>query len=248
MRQDEGRLIRSYAVAHGPGPVRFPQDPRWHQFVHARTGVVRIETDEGSWTLPSDRGLWIAAGVTHRADVVQRADMRTLYLPEREPLLDDRIAVVEMTPLTRETVAHLVRIAPVVIDHVGRAWLTVLREQVRALDVAPVDLPAVRAEPAATVARALRADPGTDRSIDELAHAANASRRTIERDFRAATGLSVGEWRRRLRVLLALEQLAAGVPVGRVAVDAGYATQSAFGAMFRAELGTSPGRYFSNDR
>ena len=71
------------------------------------------------------------------------------------------------------------------------------------------------------------------------------SRRQLERVFRADTGLSLGQYRERARLLAALPRLAAGEPVARVATDVGYATPSAFGAMFRRVLGVSPTAYFS---
>jgi len=47
-----------------------------------------------------------------------------------------------------------------------------------------------------------------------------------------------------MHILAALPRLAHGEPVARVAADVGYATPSAFGAMFKRVLGTSPSRYF----
>jgi AraC-like DNA-binding protein len=46
-------------------------------------------------------------------------------------------------------------------------------------------------------------------------------------------------------VLEALRLLAADVPVTTVATRVGYATPSAFGAAFRAELGGTPARWFT---
>ncbi|ALE83293.1 hypothetical protein XF36_09110 [Pseudonocardia sp. HH130629-09] len=49
-----------------------------------------------------------------------------------------------------------------------------------------------------------------------------------------------GRWRTLLRMRVAPEQLAAGGPVGVVARHVGYATPSAFVAVFRRETGTTP--------
>lgn len=81
-----------------------------------------------------------------------------------------------------------------------------------------------------------------------MAAAAAASRRTLERLFLEQTGLPVGRWRQRARLVAALRLLADGVPVTTVAHRVGYSTPNAFGAMFRAELGTSPARYFARTR
>ncbi|MFX3311484.1 helix-turn-helix domain-containing protein, partial [Klebsiella pneumoniae] len=69
------------------------------------------------------------------------------------------------------------------------------------------------------------------------------SSRTLTRRFRAETGFSFNEWRQRIRLLRALELLAAGKPVTAIALDLGYDNVSAFIALFRRMFGTTPGRY-----
>ena len=88
------------------------------------------------------------------------------------------------------------------------------------------------------------ADPRATVRIDVLARDVGASRRTLERVFLLETGMTIGRWRQRLRLLDALRRLAEGEPVTAVAHAVGYSTPSAFGAMFRHELGDTPGRYF----
>ncbi|MDF7777803.1 helix-turn-helix transcriptional regulator, partial [Sphingomonas sp. AOB5] len=83
-----------------------------------------------------------------------------------------------------------------------------------------------------------------DASVSDIAAGAGMSLRVLERRFLAETGLSLGRWRRQARLLAAMERLAAGDPVKRVAAGAGYATPSAFVAAFRATFGETPGRYF----
>jgi AraC-like DNA-binding protein len=53
------------------------------------------------------------------------------------------------------------------------------------------------------------------------------------------------KWRERLRLLRALRLLAANEPVTNVALDLGYASTSAFIAMFKRAFGTTPRRYFT---
>ena len=102
-------------------------------------------------------------------------------------------------------------------------------------------------ERAQALARAI-AGPAGDATIDDLARSVGASRRTLERTFVAETGLTIGAWRQRQRLLRALELLAHGEPVTTVALAVGYRTPSAFTAMFHEQLGTTPTRYFRPDR
>ncbi|MCY1215799.1 HTH-type transcriptional regulator NimR [compost metagenome] len=53
----------------------------------------------------------------------------------------------------------------------------------------------------------------------------------------------MGAWRQRARLMRAQEMLAAGAAVTTVALELGYDNVSAFIAMFKRELGTTPGRY-----
>ena len=55
--------------------------------------------------------------------------------------------------------------------------------------------------------------------------------------------MTVGEWRRRMRLLHAVRLLAEGQSVTTVALEAGYSSVSAFVAVFMKTFGTTPGRY-----
>ena len=109
---------------------------------------------------------------------------------------------------------------------------------------APLELPELSDPRAERVAAMLRADPADRRPLAELAAAAGASHRTIERLFASETRMSFGRWRVRHRMITALEQLAHGDSVSNVAYAVGYETPSSFIAAFRASFGTTPTAYF----
>jgi AraC-like DNA-binding protein len=96
------------------------------------------------------------------------------------------------------------------------------------------------------VAEVLSVDPGDPRSLNAICADAGASKRTIERIFLSETHLSLGQWRQQLRLVRSLRLLAAGEKITRVAFDLGYSTPSAFIAMFRKALGTTPRQYFAD--
>lgn len=70
-----------------------------------------------------------------------------------------------------------------------------------------------------------------------------ASSRTLSRVFLREAGMTFSEWVRRMRLSLALDRLKAGQSVTTVALDLGYASPSAFCAMFRKMLGSTPTRF-----
>jgi AraC-like DNA-binding protein len=88
-------------------------------------------------------------------------------------------------------------------------------------------------------------DPSLRFTIEEWGARVGASNRTLIRLFQRETGMSFGRWRQQLHIGLALQRLASGQSVTNIAFDLGYESTSAFIAMFRRMLGTTPARYFS---
>ena len=83
---------------------------------------------------------------------------------------------------------------------------------------------------------------GANAPLACLLRQAGASRRTMERLFRSETGMSLGQWLRRARLLEGLRRMAAGGSVSAAAFDLGYSSPSAFISMFRKQLGATPAR------
>lgn len=174
-----------------------------------------------------------------------RAGIRCLYLDAELGLLGDAVRVVSLTPLTRELTLHAVRAAPMDLTApADAATITLLATQLALEPGAPLHLPLPDDPVARDVAHAVMSNPAAP--LDDRICVVNANRRTIERRFSAETGMSLGKWRRRARVLAAVAKLADGDSVTNVAVTGGYSSPSSFVAAFRAELGMSPRDFMRN--
>jgi AraC-like DNA-binding protein len=92
-------------------------------------------------------------------------------------------------------------------------------------------------------AQSVLARPCAATSLDKLAARAGMSRRSFTRHFRSQTGLPYARWKRAVIAQHALELVAAGHKVSSVALDVGYASVSAFIAMFRRQYGESPRQF-----
>ncbi|WP_346352168.1 AraC family transcriptional regulator [Oceanimonas sp. AH20CE76] len=119
-----------------------------------------------------------------------------------------------------------------------------LLEQLDALPQAPLDLPEPKDCRAVRLAQWLKEHPEDRTPLTVLAPKFGGSVKTLERLFTAETGMSFGGWRIRLRMMMALEQLAHGESVANVAHAVGYESPSSFIAAFRSAFGTTPSRYF----
>jgi len=215
------------------------------QLVYACQGVMTVRTGAGTWVVPAQRAVWIPAATPHSIAISGAVSMRTVYLRARMAHnLPRTCCVVNVSPLLQQLILHLCRHQRLSRKRKEQAHLIdVFLDQLEAVQTVPLQLPGLSDARAVRVAAALR------RNCDSLKAAcreAGASKRTIERLFRQETLLSLGKWRQQLRLTRSLELLASGEKISHAAAQAGYSTPSAFIAMFRRTLGTTPRRYFEN--
>jgi AraC-like DNA-binding protein len=129
------------------------------------------------------------------------------------------------------------------LDAAKKRLITGLRDEIRQPDQQPLRLTFPREERLAKVADALMGDLGDNRTLDDWADVAGMARRTFMRAFSAQAGMSFGRWRQQARLFAALEMLAQRKSVTEVSLAVGYDSVSAFIAMFRTMLGTTPQIY-----
>jgi AraC-like DNA-binding protein len=234
----------TYDFVHGHTiPAHFhPED----QLVYACRGVMTVRTGEGSWVVPAQRAVWIPAQIPHSIVMSGAVSMRTIYFRARlVRRLPRTCCVVNVSPVLQELILHACTYPRLSRrSKVHANLIAVIVDQLGMVRAIPLQLPSPLDARAVRVAEALRRDPSERRSLEMVCQRAGASKRTIERIFQLETHLTLGKWRQQLRLLQSLQLLAAGEKITHAALEAGYSTPSAFIAMFRKVLGTTPGRYF----
>jgi len=173
--------------------------------------------------------------------------MRTVYLRARmAQKLPRNCCVVNVSSLLQELILHACQFPRMNRRTKVHAHLiNLILDQLQSVKTIPLQLPAPLDARAQRVATMLRDNSWNTKSLASICRQAGASRRTIERIFEKETNLSLGKWRQQLRLLRSLQLLAAGEKITSAALEAGYSTPSAFIAMFRKALGTTPRRYLA---
>ena len=237
----DGLRARGWARDYAKGARIEPHRHGSHQIVHAASGVMRIASRGGTWVVPPGRALWMPAGMQHSIACVGAVAMRTVYLRGDHPSFPADCTVWSVSPLLRELILRLVGGVDAALMP---ALLSLLIAEVEIVETVPLHIPEPRDGRLRRITAALLADPTLDRPIGMLAKDAAMSTRTFIRRFHAETGMTLRQWRRQARLVLALERLGAGASVSAAAFDVGYSSASAFVQAFRSTLGTTPGRYF----
>ena len=217
----------------------------WHQLTFAASGHLEVEAEDARALVPPQCAVWVPAGIEHRELMWAPVEVRTLYLaagalPPQPPMT----RTLAISALLRELIAHVSPMGALDRERPSHAHLVdVLVDLVLTAEDVSLRLTMPRDPRARALASMIQAAPGARLPLAKLARRAGASLRTLERSFLLETGLRLGEWRRRLRLLHALRALDAGHSVTEVAIEAGYGTPSAFTAAFAALFGAPPTKY-----
>nr|WP_166174827.1 helix-turn-helix transcriptional regulator [Altererythrobacter segetis] len=236
--------IRCLAATYYGGFHIRPHRHHWGQLIYAAAGVMRVRAGGMLWIVPPARAVWVPGGTEHEIHGLGDFAMRTLYFPtEMSGGLPGECCALDVTPLLRELALELVERCPIdATDDAGMRLSAVALDLIAQARVLPLQLPLPRDPRALRLADRLLADPASPAELPELARAAGASARTIQRLFLAETGLPFSRWRQRLRLLRGATMLGSGASATEAGLEAGYAGTSAFIAAFRKHFGVTPSR------
>jgi AraC-like DNA-binding protein len=188
-------------------------------------------------------------GSTHHHDVRHGSDADAVpQAASGEISAADHCCVVNVSPLLKELILHACTLASLKKTvQVQQHLIDVIIDQLEAIQMVPLQLPAPSDPRAIRVAKLLSADPSDRRTLAGICKVAGASKRTVERLFQEDVGMTFGKWRQQLRLMQAMRLLAEGAKVTHAALESGYSTSSAFISMFRKTLGTTPTLYFRTE-
>ena len=241
------RQVTAMSLDQATGDYIEPHKHPRSQLLYASSGLMRAATVDGIWFIPPQRGLWIPANVVHDQLMLSPVKMRTVYIETSVDIkLGDRCRVIEVHTLLRELITALAS-EPIEYELEGRNALIVglMLEEIIRSRIVPLEIPWPKDKRIVSICQAILKTPGTSLTMAHWADQAGASERTLIRLFLKETGLSYRHWMQQVRLASALTQLEQGGGIAEVSNDLGYASPSAFTAMFRRVLGETPTDYLS---
>jgi AraC-like DNA-binding protein len=220
-----------------------------HYLLCVSRGALRVEARKSSWVLPPARAALIAAGEQIRITVAQPVTTSSLLFdpglapPPREPF-----NVFDLSLLARALVSECVDWPdatdplPPYARSIFGATMAVMWQL--AQQPSPVTVPAGQSREMRTALDLTSRRVAEDVRFDDIARDVGLSPRSLARRFEDEAGMTWSTVLRRMRVLRAIEELAAGNDsVTAIAHRVGYTSLSAFNAAFRDLTGRTPTEY-----
>ncbi|RYZ98862.1 MAG: AraC family transcriptional regulator [Moraxellaceae bacterium] len=241
------RPLVAWAGRYNRGDEIPPHTHPRAQLLYAVEGVMRIVTPSSVWTIPSQRALWVPPNVEHHSFMMSDLEMRTLYVSPDVPVaLGQECRAISVSGLLRELILGLLE-EPAEYPTPGRGehLSALILMEINRAAIHAVEIPWPQDRRLQTVCHSIMNSPGINRTIEELADAAGASARTLIRLFPKETGLKYSQWVQQVQIAEAICRLGRGESIARISDALGYASPSAFSAMFKRTFGVAPNQYLS---
>ena len=219
------------------------------QLVYASSGIVRVVTPEGTWLSPPTQAVWIPPNISHETYFQSKVTLYSLFIATAgSATLPKKCTVLKVSSLLREMIFRSLKWNDQYkFGDEGFRFMQVLIDEISRSQPTNIDLPSAKDSRLIRVANELITNVKPIPDLDYLAKIACVSSRTLTRLFIKETGLTLGEWNRRLLIQIALNELNQGASVQTVTVNLGYKNASTFIEMFKSVLGVSPMRYLKGE-
>lgn len=245
--QEPFLVARALSTTYSSGYVLHPHTHASDQLLFAASGAMTVTGDRTSWMIPPGRAVLIPAGVSHSIRMWGEVAMRSLYFPAGAlaPVCDGNTCrVISVSPLLRELILRVAELAA--LDSrvtVEARLMDVLMDELASARIEPMVLPLPSDERALKAADYVLKNPADAATADSVARRCGLSTRTLERVFRAETGMRFGLWRQKARLLESLRVLVERDSVTDAALESGYSSVSAYIAAFKQTFGCTPSKF-----
>lgn len=232
--------------------IYLPHKHPWGEFVFSFSGVLEMQAEGQEFRVPPNFGLWHPPSSEHYGKSHHASDHCSLYVEQNlaiERGMPKATCALMINPMLKAMLNHL-RLTPpqAPYEQEESKLLDVILDQ---LVIAPITgsyLPDSIDPILTKVLGHLRESPESNLSLLTLAKLYGTSERTIARKAQRDLGMTISEWRQRLKVMRAIPKLQEGYSIESIAFELGYNSASAFIAMFRRLLDTTPDEYRKNQR
>jgi AraC-like DNA-binding protein/mannose-6-phosphate isomerase-like protein (cupin superfamily) len=243
--QEPFLVARALSATYSSGYVLHPHTHASHQLLFASSGAMTVTGDRTSWMIPPGRAVLIPAGTPHAIRMWGQVTMRSLYFPmitSAHAFAEQTCRVISVGGLLRELILRVAELAALDSRVPADAHvMSVLLDELDTAHIEPLVLPLPSDARALKVAECVLKNPADPTTAAGLARHCGLSIRTLERLFRAETGLRFGLWRQKAKLLESVRVLAERGSVTDAALESGYSSVSAYIAAFKQTFGYTPG-------
>jgi AraC-like DNA-binding protein len=230
---------------HDPAHSLYPvHGHAWAEFIYAFDGIMEVKIDQVDYITPPPYGIWLPPHIQHSGLNRTAVSHGTLYVHESLcAKLPKNAGILLTSPLVSALFEHLKNHQEQLNIEEQQRLLHVLLDQLHHAKLMNSYLPTSQHPSLGPVLKHLHQHPADNRALHAFALLSNRSERSLARLCQKELGMSLHEWRQRLRVIKAMSLLHQNRTVESIALDLGYASASAFIQVFKRWMHTTPDQF-----
>src|SRR6185295_7329670 len=203
--QEPFLVARALSTTYSSGYVMHPHTHAAHQLLFASSGAMTVAGGRTTWMIPPGRAVLIPAGIQHGIRMWGEVAFRSLYFPITAPAPVfgmESCRVISVSPLLRELILRIAQLAALDSRIASESRLmSVLMDELESAHIEPLLVPLPADSRALKAAEWVLKNPSDGATATVLSRHCGLSARTLERLFRAETGMRFGLWRQKARLL-----------------------------------------------
>lgn len=213
----------------------------WGEFMYAFSGVIEMTVKDKVYLVLPRYGIWVPPQMIHQCCNDDAAQHCAIFIATDFCVeLPSKPCSMQISPLMREMLEYL-RELPSSEDCAEYSrFMRVFLDQLLIAPSTSSYLPTANDPFLRRLLKELESNPGDNRSLEKLAQGIGISERSLSRKCKKELGMTLLEWRQRLKTLKSLAMLEEGRKVEDIALELGYSSSSAFSAMFKRMMGQTP--------
>lgn len=232
-------------IRHDPAQSIYPAHGHaWGEFIYAFNGVMEVNIEQIDYITPPPYGIWLPPHIQHSGLNRTSITHATLYVHESLcNALPAHPGILLTAPLVTSILQHILQNPSDETDPAYTRLLYVMLDQLRQAQVISSYLPHTSHTALKQILDYLHQNPADNSSLEALARTVNMTERTLARHCQKELGMSLNEWRQRLKVMKAMTMLNEARKIESIALDLGYANASAFINMFKRWMNITPDQF-----
>ena len=216
----------------------------WGEFIYAFNGVMEVNINQTDYLTPPPYGIWLPPNLQHSGLNRTAVSHGTLYIHEQLcGLMPKQAGILLSSNVVKAIFEHLQQHPLPEDSPEQQRLLQVLLDQLQQAQLVSSYLPHASHPALVEILEYLHQHPADNSPLHVLAQHANMTERTLARYCLKELGMSLNEWRQRLKVIKAMSMLTEGKKVESIALDLGYANASAFINMFKRWMNLTPDQF-----
>lgn len=218
---------------------------RWGEFIYVFQGTLELKVAETCYVVPPSYAIWLPPYTEHGSLNWGEMSHSVFYIEQQDCThLPETPCILMTTPLIRALLQHLKQSPPTLpLTEENQHLLLVLSEQLKHADVIDSYLPTTSHPALAELLDYLQAHPACTNSLAELADRVHMTEKTLTRYSQKELGMSLHEWKQRMKLMHAIKMLEQGCTVESIALSVGYSTPTAFINMFKKRMHYPPDQF-----